>query len=253
MWSKFYDAASLSRAAAFDTVHWSNFPCGYGYLSDKPPPKLTTTSFALLGLLQRQPWSAYELTRFMRNSVLRAVWPRAESHLYSEPKLLLKRGFVDGHQEQNGARKRTVYTITDAGGEALREWLLEQRQSEFHFEYELLVRLAFAENLDLDHVRGYLEQVRQEALKDGEEALFAVKAQLSNTGYLTTYVAGPYSGALISMIAEQIEARILWAENMLEQLQGFDGEQPLQASCGVAIYRQAQQRLEELLARHCQD
>jgi PadR family transcriptional regulator AphA len=219
-------------------------------LSDKPLPKLTTTSFALLGLLQRQPWSAYELTRFMRNSVLRAVWPRAESHLYSEPKLLLKRGFVDSHQEQNGARKRTVYTITDAGREALQEWLLEQRQSEFHFEYELLVRLAFAENLDLDHVRGYLGQVIQEALKDGEQALLAVKEQLGKTDYLAGYVAGPYSGALISLIAEQIESRILWAESMLEQLQAFDGTQPLQTSSGVDIYRQVQQRLEGLLARH---
>jgi hypothetical protein len=55
------------------------------------------------------------------------------------------------------------------------------------------------------------------------------------------------------MIAEQIEARILWAENMLEQLQGFEGAQPLQTSRGVAIYRQAQQRLEDILARHSQD
>ncbi len=186
----------------------------------------------------------------MRNSVLRAVWPRAESHLYSEPKLLLKRGYVEAHPEQNGARKRTVYTITDSGRDALEAWLLEQRASEFHFEYELLVRLAFAEHLDLNHVRGYLEQVKQEALTDCEEALLAVKGQLSNTDGLASYAAGPYSGALIKLIAEQIESRILWAEDMLALMATLDGEQPLLAELGVDIYRQAQQRLEALLAEH---
>ena len=86
----------------------------------------------------------------MRNSILRAVWPRAESHLYSEPKLLQKRGLVDSHEEHTGARKRTVYSITDNGREVLASWLREERESEFRFEYELLLRLAFAERCDLE-------------------------------------------------------------------------------------------------------
>ena len=41
-----------------------------------PVAKLTTTSYAILGLLRRRPWSAYELTKYMQHSGIRAVWPR---------------------------------------------------------------------------------------------------------------------------------------------------------------------------------
>jgi hypothetical protein len=40
--------------------------------------ELTTTSYAILGLLAIRPWSTYELARQMQRD-LRFVWPRAES------------------------------------------------------------------------------------------------------------------------------------------------------------------------------
>ena len=43
--------------------------------------RLTPTSYALLALLSRRSGSAYELNKHMQNSVLRAYWPRAESHV----------------------------------------------------------------------------------------------------------------------------------------------------------------------------
>jgi hypothetical protein len=47
--------------------------------------ELTTTSYAILGLLNIKPWSAYELTQQAQRS-LRYAWPKSESHLYAEPK-----------------------------------------------------------------------------------------------------------------------------------------------------------------------
>ena len=49
----------------------------------------TPTSYAIQALLSLRPWSAYELTGFMRTSNLRGIWPRAESRLYAEPKNLV--------------------------------------------------------------------------------------------------------------------------------------------------------------------
>ncbi len=219
-------------------------------LADKPLPKLTTTSFALLGLLRRQPWSAYELTQFMRNSVLRAVWPRAESHLYSEPKLLLKRGFVEARREANGARKRTVYTITDAGNAALDEWLSQQEASRFRFEYELLVRLAFADSLDLSAAQRMLAQARQEAIEDCEEALRAVRGMLQNREELGESSAAPYSGALIYLMIDQLAARLRWADELLVQLQDEPEDRPLRTELGPEIYDQAEARLLALLDQY---
>ena len=216
-------------------------------MSSKPLPKLTTTSFALLGLLQRQPWSAYELTGYMRNSILRAVWPRAESHLYSEPKLLQRRGFVSSHEERTGARKRTVYSITDEGRAALAEWLQQERDSEFRFEYELLLRLAFAESLDAGWVQKYLQQVRDEALRDARFALEGVEEVLGFRAELTASDHSAFTGAIIHMIIDQLEMRVSWAEKMSARLAAA-GNPESHGAAALDLYTDAQQRLRELLS-----
>lgn len=65
-------------------------------MSSRP---LTTTSFAILGLLAIQPWSTYELAQLMRRS-LQFVWPRAESNLYAEPKRLVDAGLATAEVER---------------------------------------------------------------------------------------------------------------------------------------------------------
>ena len=57
--------------------------------------KLTTTSYAVLGLLSIKTWSSYELTQQMDRSLGR-IWPRAVSKLYEEPKKLVARGPARG-------------------------------------------------------------------------------------------------------------------------------------------------------------
>ena len=79
---------------------------------------LTTTSYAVLGLLAVKPWSSYELTRQMDRSLGR-IWPRAVSKLYEEPKKLVSHGLATASTEQNGQRTRTVYAIT---AEAAGRW-----------------------------------------------------------------------------------------------------------------------------------
>ena len=48
-------------------------------------PRLTTTTYGVLGLLAVRPHSTYELAKAMDRSVGR-VWPRAQSKLFEEPK-----------------------------------------------------------------------------------------------------------------------------------------------------------------------
>ena len=83
---------------------------------------LTTTSYAVLGLLAIKPWSSYELTQQMDRSLGR-VWPRAASKLYEEPKKLVAYGMARSTTERNGRRTLTVYEITAEGQRALRDWL----------------------------------------------------------------------------------------------------------------------------------
>ena len=105
---------------------------------------LTTTSYAVLGLLSIKPWSSYELTQQMDRSLGR-IWPRAVSKLYEEPKKLADRGLARSATRRNGQRTRTVYTITAEGRRALAGWLQQPGEGPV-LEFEQLLKVFFADN-----------------------------------------------------------------------------------------------------------
>src|SRR5262245_35683445 len=105
---------------------------------------LTTTSYAILGLLNIRHWSAYELTQQARRS-LRYAWPKSESHLYAEPKRLVKLGLAGVTEAPAGpVRTRQVYRITPAGRRALKRWLATEPAPP-QLEFEALLRLFYAD------------------------------------------------------------------------------------------------------------
>lgn len=104
--------------------------------------RLTTTSYAILGLLAIRPWSTYELAQQMRRN-LHYLWPRAESNIYAEPKRLVAGGLADARSQRQGRRPRTVYSITREGRKALENWLGEPAVAS-RLESEALVKLMFA-------------------------------------------------------------------------------------------------------------
>ena len=108
------------------------------------PAPLTTTSFAILGLLAIQPWTTYELAQQMERTLNR-MWPRARSKLYEEPKKLVAHGLAVASSEQIGKRPRTVYSITRAGRRALVEWLRTPGAGPV-LEFEQLTKLFFADH-----------------------------------------------------------------------------------------------------------
>ncbi|NND69720.1 MAG: PadR family transcriptional regulator [Halioglobus sp.] len=136
--------------------------------------ELNTTGYALLGLLNQHPWSAYELTRFMRVSYLRAIWPRAESRLYEGPKKLIALGFATASKERQGQRSRTVYTITDSGREALAAWLSVETR-DVVFEHEALLQLGNCDVGELRDVEVILDRLRESTGADLEEMAVALE------------------------------------------------------------------------------
>jgi DNA-binding PadR family transcriptional regulator len=52
-------------------------------------------------------------------------WTAAESRFYSEPKRLAELGYLAARQEPGRTTKRTVYTLTARGREAVARWLAE--------------------------------------------------------------------------------------------------------------------------------
>jgi len=126
-------------------------------MSSRP---LTTTSYAILGVLAMRPWSAYDLTGYMSESAVRQLWPRTESRLYAEPKNLVAHGLASATKEYTGKRKRTVYQITDAGREALAEWL-DEPAAPPQTEDETMLKIFLSDS-------GSVEQLRAAIRRDVE-------------------------------------------------------------------------------------
>jgi DNA-binding PadR family transcriptional regulator len=145
-------------------------------------PRLTTTSYALLGLLAIQPWTAYELTQQMRRS-MHFVWPKSESLLYTEPKKLVAAGLARVTQQRRGDRTRARYRITAAGRRALAAWLDTEPAAPL-FELETMLRVTFADQGTPEQLSRALRSAG--AWADGELA----RARPQIESYLTT--GGPF-------------------------------------------------------------
>ena len=173
-------------------------------MSSRP---LTTTSFAILGLLAIQPWSTYELAQLMRRS-LHFVWPRAESNLYAEPKRLVDAGLATAEVVWNGDRKRTVYSITQEGSAALRGWLGEEPPSQ-RLESEPALRLLYG---NLGSREDLLAAIARIAA-DAEEAI----THFCDLGEEYARGAGRFperihvNALLLTLMVEQARASARWA------------------------------------------
>ena len=118
---------------------------------------VTTTSYALMGLLNIQPWSTYELAKQVERS-LGWFWPRTERKIYDEAKRLVDNGYATARPEPTGSRPRTVFKITVKGRRAVRTWL-DETSAPPKLEAEALVRIFFADAGTLDQLRATLDDV----------------------------------------------------------------------------------------------
>jgi DNA-binding PadR family transcriptional regulator len=84
------------------------------------PDDLTLFSYEVLALVGSGGAGAHDLLRMAKQGRFLA-WA-GESQYYVEPKRLAKLGYLEARKEPGKTRERTVYTLTDKGLDALREW-----------------------------------------------------------------------------------------------------------------------------------
>lgn len=180
-------------------------------------PELTTTSYAILGLLGIRPWSTYELAKQMAVS-LHNFWPRAERKLYEEPKKLVAHGLATTSSEMVGRRKRTVYAITDEGRRALATWL-GQPGAMPTLEFEALVKVFFAEQGTKDDLLVALRGIERDA-----QARRDVDAQWAAHN-LATGVTFPGRAGVVGLVgslqAELNRTLVDWARRAQETVAGW--------------------------------
>src|SRR5215211_1390734 len=103
---------------------------------------LSLFSYEILGLVGRGGAGAHDLLQLARRS--RILDWAGESQYYVEPKRLARLGYLDAHKEPGKTRERTVYTLSDKGREALRQYARAPVRFQ-PVKSELLLRLLIAD------------------------------------------------------------------------------------------------------------
>jgi PadR family transcriptional regulator AphA len=149
---------------------------------------MTTTSYAILGLLAVKSWTTHELVQQVDRS-LRRMWPRAQSKLYEEPKKLVAHGYARATDDSVGRRRRTRYTITAMGRRALATWLQEPGDGPI-LEFEQLLKISFADSGTKADIVANLAATRTWVTDQNAENLATARA------YLEGHSAFPERAAL---------------------------------------------------------
>lgn len=174
-------------------------------------PSLPSTSYAILGLLAIRSWTTYELAQQMERS-LKYIWPRAASRIYEEPKRLAGLGLADAVKDHVGKRPRTTYTITEAGRQALTEWLADPGDGP-SLECEGLLKVFYSEHSTKQATLDRVSELRA----------WAAERNAENVAFARLYrdTGGPFPERLASILlvgkfltdfADMVESWADWAE-----------------------------------------
>lgn len=112
---------------------------------------LTPTSYLVLGLLGAMgPSTSYDLKRAVSRSI-GEFWSFPHSQLYAEPARLAAAGLLEERREERGRRRR-LWSVTDAGREALESWLAEPSAAVTEIRDLGLLKLFFGGQTTPDRV-----------------------------------------------------------------------------------------------------
>lgn len=199
-------------------------------------PRLSTTSYAILGLLALRPWTPYELAQQVTRS-LDWCWPVSERSVYDQPDRLVSAGFAAADAEPSG---RCTYSITEAGRGALAEWL-QTRPAPVRMENEPLLRLLFADQGSVDDLRRSLRSLQLSVLERSRLG----EAQMVE--YLDDGGPFPQRRHLLAMFGDLVtdlyEVLLSWAEGVLEETESWDD------TTDLGLTPEAQARLERMIER----
>jgi DNA-binding PadR family transcriptional regulator len=159
---------------------------------------------AILGLLKERPMHGYQLNRELSEQV-GGLWRVSYGSLYPSLRRLERQGAITS-QAGTGARRKTVYAITDEGERMFLELLQEPPQEGQTEDARFRVRLAFFRYLPPETRVRLLERRRQGL----EDRLAEIKAHLRGAGG-----ADDYQRALMEHARAATEADIAWLTELI--------------------------------------
>ena len=174
--------------------------------------------YAMLSMLNGRPMTGYDLKKIMQDSAY-MHWSGNNNQIYKALLALQDEGLTKSEvQHQEGAPSRKIYTITEEGREALKEWLRSAPEPP-EFRKDFLIRLGCADLLEPEElmrlVSGYENEVR---------AQIAMQQERLRRG--SGFAARTPREALLWRLADEnvlasLQGELEWVQRAKEQL--FEG------------------------------
>jgi DNA-binding PadR family transcriptional regulator len=131
-------------------------------------PRLTETSYIVLGLLeQAEPATPYDLKQLAQISTAN-FWALPHTQLYTECARLASEGLLAEEREQTGRRRR-IYRLTDSGRTAIDAWRAEPARETYELRDAATLKLFFG--ADPARLAAAQLEVHERRLRDCEELL----------------------------------------------------------------------------------
>jgi DNA-binding PadR family transcriptional regulator len=170
---------------------------------------LSNTACVILGLLQKQPMSGYDIKGHVDIST-RFFFPSSYSQIYPELKRLEAEQLIEGTELARGRRARTEYAITPAGQAAFEQWLGEPAAG-LEIRDEGLLKFFFGGGLDREQLLEKLVTMREERA--------AQLSQIEAVGEDVPDIADELQIATLDFGVGLYEYVIDWCDRFAEQVQ----------------------------------
>jgi DNA-binding PadR family transcriptional regulator len=172
---------------------------------------LTTTEAALLGLLRKRPMSGYDLRKEVEKSV-GYFWAPAKTQIYATlPKLVEAGHATDEKVVQDARPDKTIYSITDAGREALRDWIENAPLDAGQGRNLILLKVYFGSAADTETLLRQLRERREDAER--------LRAELEELDAIPGARDDPFQTLTRRWGLEYAEALLRWTEEAERELE----------------------------------
>jgi DNA-binding PadR family transcriptional regulator len=176
---------------------------------------------ALLGFINYGPMTGYELKKFFDTSVAH-FWNAELSQIYPALKAMESEGLVEMKVEvQEDRPNRKVYSITDAGRQALLKWLAEPAEME-QVREPILIKVFFGSALKKEQ----LVSVLRNSIHDSERVaayLQQARAFVDRfVGSIGLQQEGDFWSLTIEAGLKIHRAEVEWAEEAIRKIESMD-------------------------------
>ncbi len=181
--------------------------------------KLHKSAYLVLGMIAAGYATGYEISK-QAALTSRFFWAAGDGQVYPQLRKLTELGLIEGQREAQGEREKNVYRLTDAGRDALLEWLTSSAAPMWELRDEGLLKLFFAEGLSTGQLLERIAVIRR-THEGAIERLHEIEE-----------VASAHPSALLTQrhgLALHTAA-VEWCDSVAEELRSADPAQSAAAS-----------------------